>query len=74
MTLKDMVKIKVKIIIYSSLETIQFCYWTFSPKCILTEDIRGGPIFFDDLYNEDTQADEIPYNATNSRHMFKKIM
>jgi len=44
-TLKNMVKIKVKVIIISSLETIQLCYWTFSPKCILTENIRGVQYF-----------------------------
>jgi len=50
MTLKDMVKIKVKVIILLLLETIQFCYWTFSPKCILTEDIREVRYFSMTLY------------------------
>jgi len=41
MTLKDMVKIKVKIIILLLAWNHTTYYWTFSPKCILTEDIRG---------------------------------
>jgi len=33
MTLKDMVKIKVKVIILLLAWNQQLCYWTFSPKC-----------------------------------------
>jgi len=50
MALKDMVKIKVKVIILLLTWNHTLCYWTFSPKCILTEDIRGVRYFSMTLY------------------------
>jgi len=50
MTLKDMVKIKVKVIILLLAWNHTTLLWTFSPKCILTEDIKGVRYFSMTLY------------------------